>query len=178
MEQIQLFNPENVSEKEAEKYIIRKAARAIIFDKDGLVALLRSTKNNYYTLPGGGTDVNETTEGALKRECKEEAGCDIEIIKELGLTLEYRKRARKKHISSWYIAKVVGEKGDPNFEDYEIEEEGFELVWLGLPEAIEKVRESKPTIYEGLYMAPRDLFMLEMAKEISFVRGAKGKLWR
>ena len=163
MKQITLINLEDVSEEEAGKYSIRKAARAIVFDKNGLVALLYAAKNFYYKLPGGGLEDDEDSIKALKRECKEEIGCDIEVIKELGLTTEYRKKLNLKQISYCYIAKVVGEKGVPNLEQDEIDE-GFKVVWLPFEDAIQKVRESKPIIYEGPYMVSRDLALLEAAK--------------
>ena len=92
MDVIKLINVENVSEEEAAKYKTREAARAIVFDDDNLIALLHATKNFYYKLPGGGIEAGETKEDALKRECKEEIGCNVEIIKELGSTVEYRKK--------------------------------------------------------------------------------------
>ena len=112
-----------------------------------------------------GIEEGETNEMALKRECKEEIGCDVEIIKELGLTLEYRKKYKLKQISYCYIAKVMGEKGIPKLEKDEIAE-GFETVWLPIEEALIKVIESKPTIYEGQYMNARDIALLKQAIKI------------
>ncbi len=165
MKQIKLINIENVPEEEAGKYSVRKCARAVVFDDDGLVALLHATKTNYYNLPGGGIKRGETKEQALRRECKEEIGCDVEIAKELGLTIEYRKKSHRKHLSYWYIAKVVGEKGEPTFEDYEIRE-GFKIVWFPIENCIKKISECRPTIYEVKYMIPRDLALLEIVKKI------------
>ena len=52
MEQVKLINPRNISEEEVKKYKIREAARAVVFDGNGLVALLYATKTFYYKLPG------------------------------------------------------------------------------------------------------------------------------
>ena len=164
MQQIKLINLENVSDNEADKFAVRKAARAVVFDKDGLVALLHATKNHYYKLPGGGIEPGETNEEALKRECKEEIGCDIEIAGELGFTVEYRKKYNLNQTSFCYIAKVVGEKGVPQLEPDEIAE-GFETVWLPIGEAIKKVKESTPTVYDGPYMVARDTAILESIKD-------------
>lgn len=165
MEQIKVINLENVSTEEVKNYKVRSAARAIVYDKDGLVALLHATKNFYYKLPGGGIEPNETNEQALQRECIEEIGCNVETIREVGSTLEYRKQFNLKQISYCYIAKVVGEKGNPKLEPDEIAE-GFETVWLTLDEAIKRVGESKPTIYEGPYMVARDFALLQEAKKL------------
>jgi 8-oxo-dGTP pyrophosphatase MutT (NUDIX family) len=164
MKQIKLINLENVSDEEADNYRIREAARAIVFDDDKLVALLYSTINHYYKLPGGGIEIGETKEDALKRECQEEIGCNIDIISEVGLTVEYRKQFGLKQISYCYLAKLIGEKGNPTLEPDEIEE-GFKTVWLPLSEALISVKESKPTIYEGPYMVSRDTALLEETKE-------------
>jgi 8-oxo-dGTP diphosphatase len=162
MKQIAFINPENVTEAEAAGYKVRKAARAIVFDDSGQVALLHATKTYYFKLPGGGMENGEDEETALKRECKEEIGCDIKIIEALGSTLEYRKKYGLKQTSYCFFAEVVGKKGIPHLEQDEINE-GFEAVWLPLADALKKVRESKPTVYEGLFMVPRDIALLEAA---------------
>ena len=165
MEQIAFINIENVSEKETGRFKSREAARAIVFDGDNLVAILHATKTFYYKLPGGGIEAGETNEMALSRECKEEIGCDVEIVKELGSTLEYRKRYKLKQTSYCYIAKLKGEKEIPKLEKDEIAE-GFETVWLPIDEALKKVIESKPTIYEGQYMNARDIALIKHAIKI------------
>jgi 8-oxo-dGTP pyrophosphatase MutT (NUDIX family) len=162
MKQIKLINLEDVSEQYVEKYWVRKAARAIVFDDDGLVALLHATKNHYYKLPGGGIEAGETNEEALKRECKEEIGCDIEIVSELGFTVEYRKKYNLNQTSYCYIVKLVGEKGVPNLEQDEIDE-GFETVWFSIGDALKKVQQSDTIKYEAQYMVTRDIVLLETA---------------
>lgn len=165
MEQIAFINIENVSEEESGNFKSREFARAIVLDSDNYVAMLHAAKTFYYKLPGGGIELGETNEIALRRECKEEIGCDVEIVKEFGSTLEYRKKYKLKQISYCYIAKVKGEKGTPKLEKDE-EAEGFETVWLPIEEALQKVIESKPTIYEGQYMNTRDIALLKQAIKI------------
>lgn len=165
MKQIKLINIRNVSDDEADKYSTREAARAIVFDDKNFIALLHATKTHYYKLPGGGIEKGETKEEALKRECLEEIGCNVEIIKELGFTVEYRKEFDLKQISYCYIAKLVGEKGTPNLEKDEAEE-GFKTVWVTLKDAMEKVKESEPTVVDGPYMVSRDLALLKAAQKI------------
>ena len=60
---------------------IRNAVRAII-QRDGAVLMQKKwseTKGYWYTLPGGGQDVQETLVQALQRECKEEIGVEVRI---------------------------------------------------------------------------------------------------
>ena len=166
MNQIALINPENVTEEEVQNYKIREASRAVVFDNENKVALLHATKYNYFKLPGGGIENVENPEAALKRECLEEIGCNIEIIKELGTILEYRKKFNIKQISYCYTAKVVGEKGNPQLMQDEIEE-GFQTVWLPIEVALNKVSNGKREIYEAQYMISRDTIILEKSMILS-----------
>ena len=165
MKHIRTINLENVSEEEVRKYSIRKAARAVVFDDDDLVALLHVTKNNYYKLPGGGIEKGEDSKEALKRECKEEIGCEVKIIKEVGSIVEHRKKHNLRQTSYCYIAEIIGKKGVPQLEGYE-KDEGFQTVWLPFESAISKLKESKPVNYEGPYIDSRDLTFLEAAGKI------------
>ena len=72
-----------VSDKEIleEKFRFRKSARAVLLNDKNEVCLQHVTKWNYYKLPGGGVEIGETVEEALKREMKEEVGCDLIIEK-------------------------------------------------------------------------------------------------
>ena len=160
MNQIALINIENVSSEESSDYKIRESSRAVIFDDDKNVALLHATKYHYYKLPGGGIEKGEDPVQALRRECLEEIGCDIEITKDLGTILEYRKKFNLKQISNCYVGCVVGDKGISQLTGDEIEE-GFETVWLPIEESLEKVKNGKKEIYEAQYMIARDVIILE-----------------
>lgn len=81
----------NISEKTIEgSYKIRKAARSIVFNDFGQIALLYVSKNNYHKLPGGGIEESESISIALNREILEEVGAESEVLGEIGLTIEYR----------------------------------------------------------------------------------------
>jgi 8-oxo-dGTP diphosphatase len=54
------------------EYRERQAARAVLFEKEGRVAIINVTNKNYHKLPGGGIDPGENAEKALKREVLEE----------------------------------------------------------------------------------------------------------
>lgn len=164
MKEILLLNPENVSDKEVSTYKIRKSSRAVVVDENGLIALLHVSKAGYYKLPGGGFEGSENPLMALARECKEEIGCEVEVLNELGLVTEYRKKFNLKQISYCYTAKVIGEKKPPEFDASEIEH-GFEVVWLKYSEAVVTLdKEQFPILYEGgTYIIPRDRAILATA---------------
>jgi ADP-ribose pyrophosphatase YjhB (NUDIX family) len=165
MNLLKLINLENTTEQEANAFFTREAARAIVFDSENLVALLHSKKFNYYKLPGGGIEKGEDYETALKRECQEEIGCSVEVLDELGMIVEYRRKYTLKQTSYCYTAKVIGEKGISELTADEIAEE-FETVWLPLEEAIQKVKNNNNlSVYEVPYMVTRDTTFLETCFE-------------
>src|SRR3989344_281313 len=114
MRLIKVLNPENVSEDEVATFAFRNAARAIVYDQDGNVGILNVSKQKYHKLPGGGIEQGENIESALKRECREELGCDIKVNREVGQIVEYRKIFRLKQTSFCYSATGIGEKGMPS----------------------------------------------------------------
>ncbi|MBY0539696.1 NUDIX domain-containing protein [Patescibacteria group bacterium] len=163
MKQLLLLNPENASEEDVAQWQLREAARAVVTDEEGLVALLHVSKENYYKLPGGGLDKAEDKITALRRECIEEIGCDVEVTSELGTVVEYRKIFGLRQISYCYTARVIGEKGIPDFTEKE-RSKGFEIVWLSPDDAKKALLTSEATTPEGkLYIVPRDIAILEAA---------------
>ena len=69
---------------------IRYGARGIVIRDDGKIAIFNKSLKNEYKLPGGGVDPGEDLKEAFKREVREEVGCDIEIIDELGTIEEHK----------------------------------------------------------------------------------------
>ena len=164
MKLLKLINPENVSEEEVKSYKVREAARAIVVDEYGKIALLHVSKEHYYKLPGGGIEDGEDKMKALERECQEEIGCAVEVVSEVGSIVEYRRIFSLKQTSYCYLAKVKGKKGIPDFTDDE-KENGFEQVWSSSNDALKVLKESKATSVEGsAYIVPRDTTFLEEAK--------------
>ncbi len=65
-------------------------ARAIILDQDDVILMFRRKINNnkikeYYAIPGGGKEKDETLEECVIREIKEEFNLDIKPIEQLGI---------------------------------------------------------------------------------------------
>lgn len=163
MKKLALLNPEGVSEEEARTYPVREAARAIVVDDDGKIVLLHVSKRNYYKLPGGGIEPGEDHVTALRRECQEEIGCDVEVIGEVGTITEYRKMFTLTQVSHCYLARVVGAKGVPHLEEGEIED-GFKGVWLSYAGVQHAMAESIADNPQGrMYIVPRDTLLLKEA---------------
>ncbi len=62
------------------KGCVRVSAKAVIID-DGKILMIKSAFPDglLYDLPGGGQNHGETLTEALKRECREELGAEIEV---------------------------------------------------------------------------------------------------
>lgn len=143
----------------------RNAARAVVIDeKSNKLGMVYVSKFDYYKIPGGGIEENENIEEALDRECMEEIGRHIDVIDEIGIITEYREKHNLKQDSFCYLAKTTSDQFKPNFTEDEIGE-GFQLIWIGLNEAIEKQKNCKPKDYQGAFIKVRELTFLEEAKK-------------
>jgi ADP-ribose pyrophosphatase YjhB (NUDIX family) len=147
-------------------YEMRKAARAIVFNENQEVAILYSRKNEYHKLPGGGVEEGESLIESLKREIKEEVGCDSEIKGELGIVIECKNGHKKIQISYCYIANIKGDIMNTSYTKNEILEE-FRLKWMSLDAAIRIFKEDSPLDYTGKFIRERDLTFLKKMRDIS-----------
>lgn len=111
----------------------RPSVRGIII-KDGKIAMMHSLKYDYYKLPGGGIEGEETLEETLVREVREESGLIVkkDSIKEFG----YVRRIEKGRIEDifvqenfYYFCDVEDVLQIQELDDYE-EEEMFTLEYV------------------------------------------------
>ena len=144
---------------------LREAARAVLFNEERKIALLYVNSHNFYKLPGGGVESGEYVEDALEREVLEEAGCNIEIIKEIGQINEERTHFGKFQKSYCYLGKVKGSIGKPSFTLGEIAD-GFELQWHSIDKAIELAEGTETDDYMGKFVKERLLTVLKEAKKL------------
>ncbi len=95
-------------------------ARAVIIKEDEIILLYRKkNKNNkikeYYALPGGHIEQNETKEECVIREVKEELSIDIKVLKYLG-TVEKKHKIDYIYNCEWLSGKLLlgGEEKEQN----------------------------------------------------------------
>lgn len=165
MKLIKTIQFKDLKPEDTEKFEIRKAARAVVFDNDKNIGILYVGKHNYHKLPGGGLEGEENIDSALKRECLEELGCSVEPFNEVGEIIEYRDKWSLKQYSYCYLANVVGDKGKPDFTQKELDN-GFKIKWVSVEEAIKLLENDKPEGYEGGFIQIRDTSFLKEAKII------------
>lgn len=122
--------------------VTRNIVRAIVLDENDNIALHHLFGvmgdafglRDYYETPGGGVDEGETFKEAIKRECLEELGYEIEIISEIGEVDDYYNALRRKNLNHYYLCRRIGKKHPTNFIS-----EGDRLiektVWVSFNEA-------------------------------------------
>lgn len=114
----------------------RVSSRAIIIEDGKLLTMFRrkikkdGSVKEYYVIPGGGLEENETLEENVIRELKEEFNVDIEVVKFLG-TEEYDDT-----IANYFLCKIVN--GIPRLGGEELErmtnENYYEVRYINLNE--------------------------------------------
>lgn len=164
MKSLKTINLENTSDVESSSYNIRDTARAVIFDENNNIALLKVSKDNFHKLPGGGVDSGESVGEALKRECMEEVGVCIKDVVELGLIQEIKKSSKTIQNSYCFMAQVEGDKGKNHLTDTETER-GYTLIWTGLDDAVSRVTSDGFSTIFGQYVYERELTILNAAKD-------------
>lgn len=105
----------------------REAARAVLKNDEGRIAVMYFNGTGSYKLPGGGIDEGETVHEALVRELREETGYELTDIKELCTYEEDRYFCGMHQISYCFTANVT------DFVGTELTEKersrGMELRW-------------------------------------------------
>ncbi len=151
-------------------YESRNIVRAILMNEEGkfyfhhLYGDDLFGHRDYYETPGGGVEKGETLIEALKRECLEEVGYEIEVIAPIGEVIDYYNLIHRKNNNHYFLAKVKGERKAVHFVskgDALIQE----TVALSLKEAKSLYLEKAVTPIARL-VYQREFIVLEKAENI------------
>ena len=122
------------------KYTGKTSTAIIPFPPDQILLVKRDTVpfKDYWALPGGRMDPEETIEQTVMREVKEETGLDVTVVRKVG---EYREQGIKDEVEydyypTCFVVKRVG--GEIKKQDSEIQEiHLFSIKQLPKPLAFE-----------------------------------------
>lgn len=142
----------------------RPSARGIII-KDNKVAMVHSTKYNYYKFPGGGIEKEELKEEALIREVREETGLEVisSKIREYGMVHRIQKGDYEDVFiqdNYYYLCNVKDIVNMQKLDDYE-KDEGFTLEWISPEKAMKVNSENKLEMVDKI-MLEREVRVIEM----------------
>lgn len=161
------------TEKRPLKY--RFAVRGLVFDKKGRIGVARSIKYDYYQIPGGGMELGETIETALRREIREEIGYEISHIQPIGHFCEKKEgklnsRPATRCVSYVFSALAETEVGtnytaEENAEDLVPTWEEVDFIINRKKKDLVRLAETEPENYGGAFVTLRDLKILEYYKE-------------
>lgn len=125
--------------------------RAVVLDADNRVFLVRHSYVSGWYLPGGGVDLGETMEHAMRRELKEEGDIDLTADAELHGIFLNSHVSRRDHVAVYVVRQFRQDR--PPEPNREIVECGFFAI-TALPEGttpgtrqrIAEVLEGRPVI--------------------------------
>jgi len=100
----------------------------VVSNSDGELLLVRTPRRGWEP-PGGQVEQGETLIAALCREVREESGCEVEVLKLVGM---YSNTGDPPKILLTFLCRHVG--GEPCGGD-----ECLEARWFAVPEALEAV---------------------------------------
>lgn len=121
--------------------MIKKTGRAIIFNNSDEIITIKRTKYNefneiikeYYTLPGGHLEKDESFEEATIREVKEELGIDVNIIKEVMSFYNEDLKQDEKFFLCKYVSGNIGTGIGEEWENQDYIKYGkYEIVYLNV----------------------------------------------
>ncbi|TCM86208.1 NUDIX domain-containing protein [Paenibacillus sp. BK033] len=147
--------------------VSRYAARGVLFNSRGQVAMMHMAELDLYKLPGGGMEEGESPEEAFVREIKEETGCDAEVIRRLGYVEEHKNRNGFLQHSHCYLAKARHVTGTTSLTAAE-EQLGMSVQWLSAAQALDIMGNAVAggsDNHAKLFMLMRDRAILKEAVE-------------
>ena len=148
----------------------RMIVRAIVVDDKGYFYFVRADRDDDFgravviETAGGGVEVGEDLNEAIKRELHEELGAEIEVICKIGVVSDYYNLIHRHNINNFYLCRAL-RFGDRMLTDDEINYFHLSTLKLTYDEAINEYAKNRESML-GRIIANRELPILTRAKEI------------
>lgn len=146
-------------------YTDRKSTRVVAFKPSGEVAIIYVKVGNYYKLPGGGIEADESPAEAALLEVKEETGAVVALRSTEFFATTEEFRFHQHQTSYCYLADVVDDTGKPCLTEEELSD-GFVHQWMTVKQALEAMSAAEPTTEFGCYVKERDSYVLAEAMKL------------
>ena len=148
----------------------RSIVRAIVVDDEGYFYFVRADRDDDFgraviiETAGGGVEVGEDLDEAIKRELNEELGAEVEVICKIGVVSDYYNLIHRHNINNFYLCRAVS-FGEKMLTDDEINYFHLSTLKLTYDEAIQEYAKNRESML-GRIVANRELPILIRAKEI------------
>jgi len=148
----------------------RSIARAIVFDDECFLYFAHISRDDDFgkseliETSGGGVEPNEDLHAAIKRELKEELGCEVEVISKIGVVSDFYNLIHRHNINNYFLCRAVS-FGDRQLTEDEINCFHLTILRLSFADAFAEY-ESCACTPLGRLIARRELPVLKRAKEI------------
>lgn len=148
----------------------RVIVRAIVIDKDGYYYFVRANRDDEFgkaTLietSGGGVEVGEDLNEAIKRELREELGANVDILCKIGVVNDYYNLIHRHNINNYFLCKI-NSFGEKSLTIDEIEQFHLSTLKLTYEEAMEEYQRRNNTKI-GKLIFNREYPILLEAKKI------------
>ncbi|KKP06586.1 NUDIX domain-containing protein [Trichoderma harzianum] len=149
----------------AKSYTDRKSTRVVALKPSGEIAIIYVKEGNYYKLPGGGIEAEESPTEAALREVKEETGAIVALRSTDYFATTEEFRFQQHQVSYCYLADVVDDAGEPCLTEEELAD-GFVQQWMTINKALEAMSAADPTTEFGSFVKERDIYVLTEAKKL------------
>lgn len=148
----------------------RMIVRAIVVDDDGYFYFVRADRDDDFgraviiETAGGGVEVGEDLDEAIKRELNEELGAQVEVICKIGVVSDYYNLIHRHNINNFYLCRAVS-FGEKMLTEDEINYFHLSTLKLTYDEVIQEYAKNRESML-GRIVANRELPILIRAKEI------------